>query len=68
MCSLLREYRERAGKSQTDVADVMHVDQGRISKYESGQLRIDIIQLRQYCAAINVPLADFVAELERRLP
>jgi transcriptional regulator with XRE-family HTH domain len=67
MCELLREFRERAGRSQSEVGAFMGLDQSRVSKFESGQLRLDIIQLRSYCHAIGVSMVEFVAELERRL-
>ena len=33
----LREYRERAGLRQVDVAKKMNVDQAAVSKWESGE-------------------------------
>lgn len=33
----LREYREKAGLRQVDVAKKMHVDQGAVSKWETGE-------------------------------
>lgn len=36
----LREYRERAGLRQVDVAKKMNVDQAAVSKWESGENRI----------------------------
>lgn len=36
----LREYREKAGLRQIDVAKKMNVDQAAVSKWESGENRI----------------------------
>lgn len=36
----LREYRERVGLRQIDVAKRMNVDQAAVSKWESGENRI----------------------------
>ena len=36
----LREYREKAGLRQIDVAKRMNVDQAAVSKWESGENRI----------------------------
>ena len=35
----LREYRERVGLRQVDVAKKMNVDQAAVSKWESGETR-----------------------------
>lgn len=35
----LREYREKIGLRQVDVAKKMNVDQGAVSKWESGETR-----------------------------
>lgn len=35
----LREYREKVGLRQVDVAKKMNVDQGAVSKWESGETR-----------------------------
>jgi transcriptional regulator with XRE-family HTH domain len=64
---LLRKYRERAGKSQTEVAKALGLDQSRVAKIERGERRIDIIELRIYCQAVGISLAEFVEALEQRL-
>jgi hypothetical protein len=38
--------------------------QSFISKCERGERRIDIIELREFCRAFGMGLADFVAALE----
>ena len=64
---LLRETRERAGITQTDLADRLGHSQSFVTKCERGERRLDVIQLRTICAALGTDLASFVAELERRL-
>jgi transcriptional regulator with XRE-family HTH domain len=64
LCALLRAYRERAGLRQTDVAQKLDVPQSFVSKYESGERRLDLIELRQVCRVLNVSLAEFVAAFE----
>jgi transcriptional regulator with XRE-family HTH domain len=41
--------------------------QSVVSKYESGERRLDILELRQVCEATGITLTDFVARLERSL-
>lgn len=61
---LLREHRERAGLRQVDVADRLGLPQSFVSKYESGERRLDLIELRQVCLAIGVSLIEFVTTFE----
>ena len=61
---LLREHRERAGLRQSDVADRLSKKQSFVSKYESGERRIDYLEIRQICAAIGIDVVAFIQEYE----
>ena len=65
--ALLREIRTRAGVRQVDIAKRIGVHQSMISKYELGQRRLDVLELRDICAALGVSLTNFVRELESQL-
>lgn len=58
----LREYRERAGLRQIDVAKKMNVDQAAVSKWESGENRISRKYhkklARLYGVTVDALLAD----------
>ena len=63
---LLREIREEAGLRQTDIATRLTQPQSFVSKYESGERRLDLLELEKVCKACRVDLADFVRRyLER---
>ena len=64
---LLRETRENAGLTQVELAEQLGQSQSFVSKYERGERRLDIIQLRTVCLTLGVKLADFVERLERAL-
>ncbi|MAT68533.1 MAG: transcriptional regulator [Planctomycetaceae bacterium] len=64
---LLRELRESAGLKQSDVASRLQQTQSFVSKWEAGQRRVDVLQLRAFCDAAGVSLGRFVVELESRL-
>lgn len=67
MISLLREMRESKGITQKDLADIIHVDQTFISKVEVGERRLDFLELRTICIALEVSVLDFVKEMENRI-
>ncbi|HVT64057.1 MAG TPA: helix-turn-helix transcriptional regulator [Mycobacteriales bacterium] len=64
LSGLLREHRERAGLRQVDVAQRLNQPQSFVSKYESGERRLDLIELRQVCVALEIPFIEFVQEFE----
>lgn len=67
LCALLRESREAAGLRQADVASALDLPQSFVSKYESGERRLDLIELRQVCRALGVPLQQVVRAFEERV-
>ncbi len=64
---LLREFRERAGYRQVDVARQIDRPQSFVSEYEAGQRRLDLVELREVCLACGTTLRKLVNEFERRL-
>ena len=67
LVALLKEAREAAGLSQTALAERLGQSQSFVSKMETGDRRLDLVQLRTVCAALGVGLPDFVARFEERL-
>jgi transcriptional regulator with XRE-family HTH domain len=65
--ALLREVRVEAGLTQTELAARIKRDQTYISKYESGQRRLEMLEVREICQAIGLPLEQFVKRLEKLL-
>jgi transcriptional regulator with XRE-family HTH domain len=57
---LLRETREKNGLRQVDVAAALGCPQTRVSKYELGTRRLDLLELRDVCKVLGIPLIDFV--------
>jgi transcriptional regulator with XRE-family HTH domain len=64
----LREARRPAGLTQIALAERIGETQSFVSKCERGERRIDIIELRTFCAALGISLKVFETTLERRLP
>ena len=65
--SLLRAIRKEAGISQTELATRLGVPQSFVSKIESGERRIDIVELHRICAALECSLGHVIALFERNL-
>lgn len=61
---LLRQIRVEAGLSQKILAQKLCCPQSFISKYESGERRLDLIELKQVCSAIGISLKDFIERFE----
>lgn len=64
---LLKEMRQASGVTQVALAEVLGRSQSHISDIESGTRRLDLIQLRDYCAACGVSLVSFVKKFELEL-
>lgn len=62
LCRLLREQREEAGLSQSDVAARLGEPQSFVSKYETGERRLDLVELRQVCDALSTPTLDLATQ------
>jgi transcriptional regulator with XRE-family HTH domain len=48
LCELLRQTREAAGLRQLDVTDASGMPQSFVSKYESGERRLDLVELVEH--------------------
>jgi transcriptional regulator with XRE-family HTH domain len=64
---ILREERMAAGLTQIELAKRLSAPQSFVSKYESGERRIDVLELRRIALALNTSLARLVSKFEERL-
>lgn len=65
LLALLREVRREAGLRQTDVAAKLRKPQSFVSNYESGERRLDLLELQSLCEVLGVNLVDFVKRFQR---
>jgi transcriptional regulator with XRE-family HTH domain len=65
---LIRSMRLNAGLRQQDVADRLGQPQSYVSKCESGERRVDVVELAAICRACNSDLPTFVDRLVAALP
>jgi len=64
---LLKEAREEAGLTQTQLANKLKKSQSFVTKIECGDRRIDIVQLRTLCRLYGTTLSAFVDRFEKEL-
>lgn len=67
LAALLRELREATGLVQTALGERMGRNQTYVSNVELGIRRLDLVELRDYCAALDIDLRDLIARWEARI-
>jgi len=65
LVGILREIREESGWTQAQLAQRLRRPQSFVSRYENGQRRLDLIELRQVCRALDVSLLELVREFDQ---
>lgn len=63
----LRSKREECGITQKILANMLEKPQAYISKIETCERRMDIIELRAFCNVLGISIIDFVKEVETEL-
>jgi transcriptional regulator with XRE-family HTH domain len=63
----LRALREKTGFNQTDFAGVLGRSQTYVSSAERGAVRLDGLQLKDWCRACGVSLVVWATEIEKQL-
>jgi transcriptional regulator with XRE-family HTH domain len=63
----IRAARRAADVTQAELASRLGTDQSFISKYERGERRLDVVELRAICLALGISLIDFLRDIEVEL-
>jgi len=67
LLSLLRQVRVAVGMRQEVLAQALGMPQSVVSKFESGERRLDLLELRDVCQALGISLPEFVRRFEKLL-
>ncbi len=67
LCQVLRDQRTRAGLTQQELADRLGKPQSYVSKFETGERRLDLVELRSVARGLGTTLAELVGRFERAL-
>lgn len=61
--ALMRDARDRAGLSQVELAARLDKPQSFVSKYESGERRLDVAEFIEICRAMDVSALKVLKKL-----
>ena len=63
--TLLKSKRVEKGITQAQLAERMRVSQAVISKIETCERRLDVIELRDICRIIDISFTEFINEISQ---
>jgi transcriptional regulator with XRE-family HTH domain len=55
----LKRVRLKAGLKQAELAELLKKPQSFVSKYESGERRLDFLEIRSICLATSTKISEF---------
>jgi transcriptional regulator with XRE-family HTH domain len=64
---LLKSLREKANIRQVDLAHRLNRPQSFVSKYESGEKNLNLIETREVCKSLGITLSDFIRHFEKEM-
>lgn len=64
---MLYQLRMAKGLKQIDLAHLLDEPQSFVSKFESGERRLDLVELRIILEILDTDLVEFTKEIEFRL-
>ena len=66
MCvrTLLTDARLKAGLTQSEVASQLGRPQSFVSKYESGERRLDVVEFLEVCASVKTNAVAILQQVE----
>ena len=64
---LMRDARRASGLTQEQMAERLGQTQSFVSKCERGERRLDLVEVRAFCIAMDVSFPTFVTEFDREV-
>ncbi len=63
----LKDLRQQKGFTQAQLAKRLALPQSYVSKYETGERRLDFVETVSVCEALGISLDDFVKAFSKKL-
>ena len=63
---LLKEIRSKAGITQVELSEVLNKPQSYVSKYETGERKLDLVEVADICDALEFSLQLFCKKYTER--
>ena len=63
----LRSKREMGGVTQVQLAELLKVNQAFVSKVETCERRLDIIELHHICQVLGMSFVDFIKKKKKNI-
>ena len=63
--AVLRRFRKRSGLTQAQLSEKLAKPQSYVSKYETGERRLDYFEVRDICVCCNTTITAFDRALMR---
>lgn len=67
LLKLLKDVRHESGLSGPAIQKMLKRPNSYVTKIESGEKRLDVLELRELCHAYGITLRDFTTLLDKRL-
>ena len=64
LCRVLKSYRVLAGMTQADLAAKLSIPQTTVSKIESRERRLDLVEMESYLRPLGRSLNDLVSDMQ----
>ena len=64
---ILKDLREAKHLTQAQLAHKLSVPQSFVSKYETGERRLDVIETAQICQALETSITHLLSKLSKQL-
>lgn len=63
---MFTEERKRTGITHKTLAEGLGVDRSAVTRIETGERRVDIVELQLICEVLGISLVEFVRRFEER--
>lgn len=64
---LIKEKRINLNITQVELASILNKPQSYVSKYESGNRRLDLIEFLEVCESLKIEPNEFINELQDKI-